>query len=315
MIDKFPLSQWGRPSPVTSPERGAGARRIALGAQLRRLREDAHVSREDAGRAIRASSSKISRMELGRVRVRERDVTDLLELYGVQDAAQCAHLIDLTRLGNSATWWQSYVDLMPNWFDTYLRLEQAASVLRIYEVQFVPGLFQTREYAREVIRLAYADDAEVDRRVELRMRRQEILTATDGPVVWAVVDESALRRPMARDHLWRAQFDRLMELSELPNVRMQIAPFAVGAHAAAGGPFTILRFAEPDIRDVVYLEQLNSALYLDARADVEFYLELMDRLCTQVPPPSRTREILTDLRAQCVGDGPAPRSAQLGDPG
>ncbi len=300
MIDNV-SAQWRRPSPVTSPERGAGARRIVLGAQLRRLREDAHVSREDAGRAIRASASKISRLELGRVRVVERDLVDLLELYGVGDAGQRAHLIDLARVGNSVTWWQPYVDLLPTWFDTYLRLEQASSVLRTYEVQFVPGLFQTREYAREVIRLVYADEAEVERRVELRMRRQEILTASDGPVVWAVVDESALRRPLLRDDLGRAQFDRLLELSELPNVRIQIAPFAAGAHAAAGGSFTILRFAEPDIRDVVYLEQLNSALYLDGRTDVEFYLELMDRLCTQVAPTSRTGEILTDLRARRAG--------------
>ena len=280
------------------PRRAAGptALRIALGGQLRRLREKKPMTREAAGEVIRASAAKISRLELGRVGFKERDVVDLLRAYGVTGGEDVTQFLSLVREANSPGWWHRYSDLLPTWAETYIGLEQAASLIRTYEVQFVPGLLQTREYARAVIGLAYDDPREVERRVELRMRRQDVLTQRDGPTLWAVVDEAALRRQLGDEDLTRTQLDHLIRLAERPNVRLQVAPFRYGGHAAAGGPFTILRFAERELPDIVYLEQLTSALYLDKRTDVEHYALVMDRLVAQVEPPNRTAALLSSIR-------------------
>jgi transcriptional regulator with XRE-family HTH domain len=272
--------------------------RIGIGAHLRRFREQAGISRDDAGHAIRASAAKISRLELGRVGYKERDVADLLTLYGVTDTQERSQFLHLVKEANAPGWWQRYADLLPSWFETYLGLEQAASVIRTYELQFVPGLLQTADYARAVTQLAHSDRAEVERRVDLRMRRQRVLTRPGGPVLWAVLDEAALRRGMGGADLQRAQLDHLLRMNSLPNVSLQVAPLAFGGHAAAGGPFSILRFAEPDLPDIVYLEQLTSALYLDKRVDVEHYATVMDRLCTQIAPPDATEEILLAVRKE-----------------
>jgi transcriptional regulator with XRE-family HTH domain len=287
-------------NPISREDAGAGptALRMALGGQLRRRREAAGITREDAGEAIRASAAKISRLELGRVGFKERDVVDLLALYGVGHGDELAEFLGLTRRANEPGWWQRYHDLLPGWAETYIGLEQAASLIRTYEVQFVPGLLQTADYARAVTRLGYDDAREVDRRVELRMRRQEVITAPGGPTLWAVVDEAALRRQLSGSELTRSQLDHLIALAERPNVRLQVAPFHFGGHAAAGGPFTILRFAEADLPDIVYLEQLTSALYLDKRSDVDQYAAVMDRLCAQIEPLDRTAAILGKIRAE-----------------
>ena len=286
----------------TSIIRGAGGGptvlRIGLGGELRRRREAAGVTREAAGEAIRASPAKISRLELGRVGFKERDVADLLTLYGVGEGEERAQFLALARQANAPGWWHRYADLLPTWFETYIGLEQAASVIRTYELQFVPGLLQTAEYARAVTRLGHTDPADVERRVELRMRRQELLTAVAAPTLWAVIDEAALRRPLGGPELSRAQLTHLIEMSELPNVSLQIVPFSYGGHAAAGGSFSLLRFPEPDLPDVVYIEQLSSALYLDKRPDVDRYAAVMDRLCAQVDPPDRTAQIITRIRAE-----------------
>jgi transcriptional regulator with XRE-family HTH domain len=272
--------------------------RIGLGGALRRRREAAGVTRERAGGAIRASPAKISRLELGRVGSKERDVADLLTCYGVRDPAERAEFLELARQANTPGWWHRYSDLLPSWFETYLGLEQAASVIRNYEIQFVPGLLQTRDYARAVTRLGHNDPLEVERRVELRVLRQDLLTGPNPPTLWAVVDEAALRRPLLRAEQSRAQITHLIEMNQLPNITLQVAPFSYGGHAAAGGPFAILRFAEPDLPDIVYLEQLTSAHYLDKRTDVTHYAAVMDRLCAQVEQPDRTEDLLTSIRAE-----------------
>jgi hypothetical protein len=266
--------------------------RIGLGARLRHKREVAGITREQAGDAIRGSAAKISRLELGRVGFKERDVSDLLTRYGVVDADERAEFLTLVGRANAPGWWHRYSDLLPSWFETYLGMEQAASMIRTYELQFVPGLLQTRRYARAVTQLVHSDPAEVERRVELRMRRQAILSAPGGPTLWAVVDEAALRRSLAGAELQREQLDRLIELNRLSNVALQIAPLRYGGHAAAGGPFTILRFREPDLPDIVYLEQLTSALYLDKPEEVDPYLAVMERLCMEAEPASATPDIL-----------------------
>jgi transcriptional regulator with XRE-family HTH domain len=270
---------------------------MTLGGQLRRLREDHGISREQAGEAIRGSHAKISRLELGRVGFKERDISDLLTLYGVTDPGEREAFLNLARQANSPGWWHRYGDLLPSWFETYLGLEQAASVMRCYQSQFVPGLLQTADYGRAVIRLAHGRETpnEIDRRVDLRMRRQEVLLGAGGPVLWAVIDEAALHRPIGGVPVLRAQLERLIEVAERPNITIQILPYEVGGHAAAGGPFTILRFPEADLPDIVYLEQLTSALYLDKRPDVDRYLAVMDQLSVTAEPPDQTGEILGRL--------------------
>jgi transcriptional regulator with XRE-family HTH domain len=268
--------------------------RIILGAQLRQLRENAGVGREDAAEVIRGSVSKISRLELGRVGSKKRDVADLLSRYGVTDERRRESLLALADEANTPGWWHRYSGLLPEWFEIYIGLEEAATRIRTYEVQFVPGLMQTRGYARAVVRLGHPDasEDEVEQRVELRMRRQRLLTMDNPLMVWAVVDETALRRPMGGAEVMREQLRHLLELTALPNVTLQMVPFETGGHAAAGGPFTILRFAEAELTDLVYLEQLTSALYLDKRRDVEDYSAVMDRLCVQAASSADTAKAM-----------------------
>ncbi|WP_372490827.1 helix-turn-helix domain-containing protein [Actinomadura terrae] len=280
---------------IDYPRRGGPTvLRILLGAQLRRLREARGISTEQAGYEIRGSHSKISRMELGRVGFKERDVADLLTLYGVTDPGDRATLLELAKEANTPGWWHRYGDVLPSWFEVYLGLEEAASLLRTYELQFVPGLLQTEDYARAVVRLGFSDasEEEVERRVQVRTTRQERFTSPGAPTLWAVLDEAVVRRPLGGRAVMRRQLRHLIEMSELPNVTLQLVPFGAGGHAAAGGPFTILRFAEPGLSDVVYLEQLTSALYLDKPTDVDTYMRAMNNLCiTAARPDDTTRHL------------------------
>jgi transcriptional regulator with XRE-family HTH domain len=276
------------------PATGPTVTRMLLGAQLRRLREARGITREHAGYAIRGSESKISRMELGQVGFKQRDVADLLTLYGVTDEGERGELLLMARNANTPGWWHRYNDVLESWFQSYLGLESGASVIRTYEVQFIPGLLQTEAYARAVVQIGYAEahPDEIARRVDARLARRKILTRANPPQLWAVVDEAALRRPIGGRRVMRAQIEALIEATRLPQIRLQVLPFGVGGHAAAGGAFTILRFAEPDLPDVVYLEQLAGALYLNGRDDVEQYVGAMLRLSVEAPPPARTAEIL-----------------------
>jgi transcriptional regulator with XRE-family HTH domain len=282
---------------LDSPRGGPTVLRIVVGTQLRRLRESRGISREAAGDAIRASHAKISRLELGRVGFKERDMSDLLTLYEVLDEDVRRDFLALARQANTPGWWHRYGDVLPSWFETHIGLEEAASVIRTYEVQFVPGLLQTEAYARAVIRLGYprASGIEVERRVQLRMDRQKVLDRPAAPRLWAVMDEATLRRPLGGEGVMRAQLEHLLEASARPNVTLQVAPFAMGGLAAAGGPITILRFLEPDLPDIVYLEQLTSALYLDKEDDVDNYLSVMDRLCAEAASPRDTVRFLKGL--------------------
>ncbi|MCT2588491.1 helix-turn-helix domain-containing protein [Streptomyces sp. N2-109] len=279
------------------PDAGPTVVRIVLGAQLRRLRKASGISREAAGRAIRGSHAKISRLELGRVSFKQRDLTDLLTLYGVLDAADRAEYFALARQANTPGWWHQYNDVLADWFELHIGLEEAASVIRTYEVQFLPGLLQTEHYAHVVTRLGYPDAPlpKIDRLVKLRMERQRLLTRPGAPKVWAVVDEAVLRRPFGGTAVMRAQLEHLLAILELPSVTLQFAPFSVGANAAAGSPITILRFAEPDLPDKVYLEQLTGAVYLDKREDIDQYTLIMDRLCVEAEPPEQTGPFLRAL--------------------
>ncbi|MBF6126078.1 helix-turn-helix domain-containing protein [Nocardia brasiliensis] len=272
-------------------DRGPTALRIAVGAQLRALREQCGITREAAGDYIRGSHAKISRLELGRTGFKERDILDLLTLYGVMDPDQRAILVDLARGANQPGWWHSYNDLLPSWFETYLGLEGAAQTIRTFEGQLVPGLLQTDEYTHAVIAVSH-HNAEATRRVELRRRRREILDIENGPALWAVLDEAVLHRPIGGRSVLRNQIRHLVTMSDKRNVTIQVLPYQAGGHPAAGSSFTMLRFTERELPDIVYLEQLTSALYLDRREDLQLYREVMDRLAVQAEQPDRSRELL-----------------------
>jgi transcriptional regulator with XRE-family HTH domain len=286
---------------VNEPRGGPTVLRIMLGNQLRRLREAGGITPDQAGYEIRGSRSKISRIEHGRVGFKERDVEDLLTLYGVTDEELRVSMLTLARQANAPGWWAKYNDVLPVWFEPYLGLETAASLIRSFELQFVHGLFQTEDYARAVTILGYGPGAidEIERRVSVRVHRQAVLTSADPPRVWSVIDEAALRRPIGGRQVMREQLKHLLEMTALPHVTIQVVPFRRGGHAAAGGSFTILRFAAPDLPDVVYLEQLTSALYLEDRGDVDHYMEVMNRLSAEAHTPIAStrflREILKEL--------------------
>src|SRR6266704_2238281 len=293
-------------TPAADPRGGPTVLRMLLGSQLRRLREDAGISPDQAGYEIRGSRSKISRMELGRVSFKERDVADLLTLYGVTDEQERTALLALAHQAKTPGWWHRYSDLLPNWFQYYMGLEAAAELIRTYEIQFVPGLLQTEEYSRAVVLLSYerASVEEQERRVALRKARQEAFHRPEPlQQLWAVVDEAALRRPIGGQKVMPDQLQYLIEATQLPNVRLQVIPFHAGGHAAAGGAFTILRFTAPDLPDIVYVEQLTSALYLDKREDVDHYANAMELLCLKAEPPGRTTGILHGILADFDGSG------------
>ncbi|KPM57114.1 transcriptional regulator [Frankia sp. CcI49] len=284
----------------TQPGGGPTVRRILLGSQLRRLREEKGISREDAGYHIRASESKISRMELGRVSFKGRDVEDLLTLYGVTDEDEREPLLTLVREANRPGWWHGYGDVLPNWFQPYIGLEEAAQLIRTYELQFIPGLLQSEEYARAVITQGSAGDPQdvIERRVSVRMNRQKILYREHPLRLWVVIDEAALCRPIGGPKVMRRQLEHLITMCALPNLTLQVMPFTFGAHAAEGGAFTILRFPESDLPDVVYLEQLTGAVYMDKREEVDIYANAMNRLTVDSPPPAATPDLLNRIVAQ-----------------
>jgi Domain of unknown function (DUF5753) len=187
---------------------------------------------------------------------------------------------------NSRGWWHDYSDILPGWFEEYIGLEEAATQIRGYEVQFVPGLLQTEDYARAVTLLEYSNPKEINRRVSLRMARQAILSRPGPTSLLVVLDEAALRRPIGGSAVMRAQLKHLIEISQRPNVTIQVLPFKMGGHSAVGGPFSVLHFKESDLSDVVYLEQLASSQYLDKQDMVDKYLAVMERLCLEAATPA-----------------------------
>jgi len=278
---------------------GPTVQRLVLGSHLHRLREQHGITAEQAADAIRGSHSKISRMEHGRVGFKERDVADLLTLYGITDGEERAALLNLAKESNTPGWWHAFSDILPTWLEPYVGLEAAASIIRTYQIQFVPGLLQTEEYARALLRTGYptVTDDEIARRSDLRLSRQEILGRPGAPQLWAVVDEGVLRRPIGGAPVMREQLQHLIKMADHPAITLQILPFGVGGHSGGGGPFTILRFAEPDLQDVIYIEQLTSALYLDKPVEVDRYLEVMEQLCLQAEPAANTPRVLRSILA------------------
>jgi transcriptional regulator with XRE-family HTH domain len=284
---------------ITSPGGGPTALRIMLGAQLRRLREAKGITLEAAGYVIRASGSKMSRLETGRVGFKPRDIADLLTLYGVTDELERESLQELARKASALGWWHDYADVMPSWFEPYVGLEEAARSIRCYQTQCVPELLQTPAYARATASLAHPGRPaeQIERRVSLRMARQAVLSRPTPAHLWLVLDEAALRRPVGTAEVMRGQLEHLLEMAGRPNVTLQVIPLTAGGTVAAGGPFTVLRFSEPDLPDVVYLEQLTSALYLDKRETVDHYLAVLEQLCVEAREAPSSLKLISELLA------------------
>jgi transcriptional regulator with XRE-family HTH domain len=273
--------------------------RILLGTQLRRLREARGITAQEAAREIRASESKISRMELGRNAVREVDIADLLTLYGITDPAEREQLLSLASQANQPGWWHRYQDVLPSWFQAYIGLEESAESIRSYDMQFVPGLLQTEEYAAAVIALGEFSLEETERLVFLRKERQRRFSSGCLRLT-AVIDENALRRPFAEPALMRAQLEYLLDICDRPAFTLQVRPLVTGAHAAPAS-FSILKFASAELPDVVYVEQLTSAMYLDKAADVVRYTAAMDRISATSATPNQSKEIIRALLKEMEG--------------
>ena len=278
---------------------GPSVRRLILGNQLRRLRERAGISCAEAGYSIRGSASKISRLETGRISFKERDVEDLLTLYGLTDPDERAQLVSLVAQSRQTGWWHRYNDRMPKWFEDYVGLEEAAARIQSWELQFVPGLMQTEDYARAVVTHGHprAGLDEVERMVELRLRRQRVLDGTHPPQLWMVIDESVLHRALGGVPVLRAQIDRLLELTALPHISLQVIPFSRSGYVAEGS-FSILRFAEPELPDIAYIEHLTGALYLERPDEIEVYSRAFDRLVVDAETPRASRQLLAKMRME-----------------
>jgi len=276
--------------------------RMILGKQLEELRTRTGLSYDEAGAAIGVSHSTIRRMEAAKVaRLRLADVEKLLQTYGVTDQHELDTFLKSVREANKRGWWHVYRDVMPDWFAAYLSLEQAALQIRAYEPQFVHGLLQTEDYARALLSSGnpHIPAGATERRVALRMRRQELLSSESAPRLWVVMDETVLRWPVGGAAVMRAQIDHLITLNALPHVTLQIMPFSNGPHPAMpAGAFHVFRFRAAELPDIVYLDGLIGAVYLDKADDVVVYREALDRVSAQSAPAQKTEALLGEIREE-----------------
>lgn len=272
---------------------------VVLGKRLQELREAANLGRDEAARALRVAPATIRRMETAEVALKIPYVQVLLETYGVPEGEANAFVI-LAEEANRPGWWQRFHDVLPDWFSLYVSLEGAARIVRCYEPHFVPGLLQTEDYARAVLAagtIGQTGPETIERHVSLRMERQRLLERPDPPHLWVIMDETVLRRPVSvRGEVMRGQVDKLLEFAERDRVTLQIAEFAAGPHPGTYAPFSLFRFAEPELPDMVYTEYLTGALYLDSRTEVATHLEVLDHMSTAAASAEHTKKILRDYR-------------------
>ncbi|MGW4888909.1 helix-turn-helix domain-containing protein [Streptomyces murinus] len=274
---------------------------VVLGKRLQELREAAGLSREEAAGVLRVAAATVRRMETAEVALKIPYLQVLLDTYGVAHQ-EAATFVRLAEEANQPGWWQRFHDVLPDWFSLYVSLEGAARIIRSYEPHFVPGLLQTEAYARAVMEagtIGQSEPESVERHVSLRMERQRLLERADPPHLWVIMDETVLRRPVSTSaEVMREQLDRLIECTEQDRITLQIAEFAAGPHPGTYAPFTLFRFAEPELPDMVFTEYLTGALYLDARREVAAHLEVLDHMTARAASARRTREILREYRAR-----------------
>ncbi|MFF2203999.1 helix-turn-helix domain-containing protein [Streptomyces sp. NPDC058145] len=272
---------------------------VVLGKRLQELREAAGLSREEAARVLRVASATVRRMEMAEVALKIPYVQVLLATYGAAGEEQAA-FVRLAEEANQPGWWQRFHDVLPDWFSLYVSLEGAARIVRSYEPHFVPGLLQTEAYARAVLEagtIGQTGPETIERHVSLRMARQRLLEREDPPHLWVIMDETVLRRPVSVDAaVMRDQLDRLLEYADRDRVTLQLAEFAAGPHPGTYAPFTLFRFAEPELPDMVFTEYLTGALYLDSRQEVSTHLEVLDHMTARASSARRTRQLLREYR-------------------
>jgi transcriptional regulator with XRE-family HTH domain len=271
-------------------------RRLAL--ELMRRREASGLTREEVARRLDWSTSTIFRIETGRSRPQPGNVRVLLDLYGVTGAERDG-LIQLAREARQPGWWHSFRDVLPNPYEVYIGLEAGAASIRNFEPLVVPGLLQTQDYARAMFKggARELDRDDVERRVEVRLARQEILTRDDRPRLWAVIDEAVIHRLVGGPAVMRNQFKHLVDTAEQGRTTIQVVPYRAGAHAGTTGPFVILNFPEPSDPAVVYVETLAGDIYLEQRADVDRYTLAFDRLLAAALHPDDSVRLIEQAAA------------------
>jgi transcriptional regulator with XRE-family HTH domain len=287
----------GRRVPQAQSASAATVRLLVLGKRLRELREAAGRSLEDAATALSVSELAIRRIEHGQVKWKMPYIRVLLEEYGV-NGEDARTFLTMAAEANQPGWWYRYRDVLPDWFRAFISLEEEASLIRAYEPHYVPGLMQSEDYARAVLCAGLRDAGEVERRVALRIQRQRTLLRPGGTNLWAVIDETVLRRPVVPPEVMQGQIERLIELTELPNVNLQVVPFALCVHEAMYGPFYVFRFPFPELQDIVYTENVAGSGYVDQADDVAAFIAALDTISAQAPPPQRTEALLTEIRKE-----------------
>jgi len=270
-------------------------RRRRLGQELRRLRELKGMTAEEVAERLLVSQSKISRLENGRRSISQRDVRDLCGVYEVEDHRIVDSLMQMAKDSRQQGWWHSFGDIP---YSVYIGLETDAASLRVYDPQVVPGLLQTRQYAEALIAGALPETAaaDIEKRVQVRLRRQERITAPENPLrLWTVMDEAALRRVVGNRSLMRDQLEHLVEQSQLPHVTVQVIPFDMGAHPGLNGQYAILEFPDAADSSVVYIEGVTSDLYLEKANDVQKYSVMYEHLRAQALNPDQSRQFIADI--------------------
>jgi DNA-binding XRE family transcriptional regulator len=278
-----------------APNVNPTVRRRRLGQELRRLREMKGMTAEEVAERLLVSQSKISRLENGRRSISQRDVRDLCGVYEVEDHRIVDSLMQMAKDSRQQGWWHAFGDIP---YSVYIGLETDAASLRVYEPQVVPGLLQTRQYAEALIAGALPESGttDVEKRVSVRVRRQERLNDAEHPLrLWVVIDEAALRRLVGDKQLMREQLEHLVELSQLPHVTVQVLPFEMGAHPGINGQYAILEFPDTSDSSVVYIEGVTSDLYLEKANDVQKYSVMYEHLRAQALNVDHTRQFIADI--------------------
>jgi len=272
---------------------------IVLGLRLRDLREKAGCSFTEAAAALSVNTTTVRRMEKAEVGLKPPYVEKLLQTYGLPEQ-EIAGFLSLVEEANQPGWWHRFRDVLPGWFSLYVSLEGEASLIRAYEPHCVPGLLQTRDYARALLTTGFptAGPEELDRRVELRIERQELLNRPEAPRLWVILEEQVLWRHIGEPRVMREQLDRLTEAAAQPNVTLQILRFTAGAHPGMFGPFQLFRFEIPELPDIVYTESMTGAMYHDERSETAAYLEALDRMGALAAPARHTEQILGEIRKE-----------------
>ncbi|MGC0317462.1 helix-turn-helix domain-containing protein [Kitasatospora acidiphila] len=271
--------------------------RRRLGTELGKLRSSRGMNAKDVAAALGWSASKLSRIESGSVPLQDRDASKLLAHYGVEDPNEVKHFISLTRQSRQQGWWHAYGDALPDWFKAYIGLETDATKIVTFQCELVPGLLQTESYARQVIRAMNPTESaeDIERRVALRMERQQVLDRQEPPQLWAIIGEAVIRRQVGEPSVMRAQLQHMADMADTrPNITIQVLPFSAGAHAAMGSSFSVLSFSDIP-GSVAYSEVTTSSIYTERETEIERHEETFLRLMASSVQPEKSVSWLREV--------------------